>query len=251
MSYLVLDAGVSDEGRAGVCALAVMAKAPRVGKVKTRLAPALGFEGSAAINVCFLRDTARNIAGVSEAAGLVCYTPVGDEVAFDGLLPEGFALIPQRGDAFGERLLAAAEDILACGFGAVCLIDSDSPTLPQAALVQAVDELLRPGDRVVLGGSDDGGYYLIGLKRAHAAPFERIAWSTDAVYGETKARCAEAGLELVELPVWYDVDDPATLAVLEAELLDGVRPGFAVVDGYAAEATREFLRVRRDAGDLR
>jgi rSAM/selenodomain-associated transferase 1 len=236
---------VSVVGRAGVCALAVMAKAPRVGKVKTRLAPALGFEGSAAINVCFLRDTARNIAGVSGAAGLVCYTPVGDEVAFDGILPEGFALIPQRGDAFGERLLAAAEDILACGFGAVCLIDSDSPTLPTEALEQAVEELLRPGDRVVLGGSDDGGYYLIGLKRAHAAPFERITWSTASVYAETAERCAEAGLELVELQVWYDVDDAATLAVLEAELLDGVRPGFATVDGYAAEATREFLRARR------
>jgi rSAM/selenodomain-associated transferase 1 len=262
MSYLVLEPGVSVVGSAGVCALAVMAKAPRVGKVKTRLAPALGFDGSAAINVCFLRDTARNIAGVAKrrfpsgmtkeetrAAGLVCYTPVGDEVAFDGLLPEGFALIPQRGDAFGERLLAAAEDILACGFGAVCLIDSDSPTLPAVALERAVEELLRPGDRVVLGGSDDGGYYLIGLKRAHAAPFERIAWSTASVYAETVERCAEAGLELVELPVWYDVDDAATLAVLEAELLDGVRPGFAAVDGYSAEATREFLQERRDAAE--
>jgi rSAM/selenodomain-associated transferase 1 len=228
-----------------------MAKAPRVGKVKTRLAPALGFEGSAAINVCFLRDTAKNIDGVGGAAGLVCYTPVGDEAAFDGLLPEGFALIAQRGDGFGERLLAAAEDILACGFGAVCLIDSDSPTLPAAALRQAVEELARPGDRVVLGGSEDGGYYLIGLKRVHSKPFERIAWSTDAVYGETKARCAEAGLELVELPLWYDVDDAATLAVLEAELLEGVRPGFASVDGYAAEATREFLLKRRADGGVR
>jgi glycosyltransferase A (GT-A) superfamily protein (DUF2064 family) len=52
---------------------------------------------------------------------------VGDEAAFDGILPENFALIAQRGDGFGERLLLAAEDILACGYGAVCLIDSDSP----------------------------------------------------------------------------------------------------------------------------
>jgi len=247
MSYRLLDPRVSDGGLAGVCALAVMAKAPRVGKVKTRLAPALGFEGSAAINVCFLMDTARNIADVAaegSAAGLVCYTPVGDEAAFDGLLPEGFLLIAQRGDGFGERLLAAAEDILACGFGAVCLIDSDSPTLPAAALEKAVEALARPGDRVVLGGSDDGGYYLIGLKRAHAAVFERITWSTASVYAETVERCAETGLELVELPVWYDVDDAATLAVLEAELLEGVRPGFASVDGYDARATREFLRGR-------
>jgi hypothetical protein len=160
------------------------------------------------------------------------------------LLPEGFALIAQRGDAFGERLLAAAQDILSCGYGSVCLIDSDSPTLPQSALVRAVDELLRPGDRVVLGGSDDGGYYLIGLKQAHVAPFERITWSTSSVYTETVERCREAGIEVVELPVWYDVDDAATLAVLEAELLQGKRPAFASGDGYAATATREFLQAR-------
>jgi rSAM/selenodomain-associated transferase 1 len=275
--YAVLKAGERRPEFAGVCALAVMAKAPRAGKVKTRLAPALGFEGSAAINVCFLRDTARNIAEVypahgqspvkhgapaetqipfgndnrkGRAAGLVCYTPVGDEAAFDGLLPEGFVLIAQRGDAFGERLLAAAEDILSCGFGAVCLIDSDSPTLPSVALRSAVEELARPGDRVVLGGSDDGGYYLIGLKAAHAAPFERITWSTSTVYAETVERCAEVGLEVVELPVWYDVDDAATLAVLERELLDGVRPGFATVDGYDARATREFLKARVEAQAL-
>jgi len=245
--YPLLRAGEALGERAGVCALAVMAKAPRAGKVKTRLAPALGMDGSAAINICFLRDTTRNIADVAEqgnAAGLVCYTPVGDEAAFDGLLPEGFALIAQRGDAFGERLLAAAQNILASGFGAVCLIDSDSPTLPQSALVRAVDELLRPGDRVVLGGSDDGGYYLIGLKQAHVAPFERITWSTSSVYTETVERCREAGIEVVELPVWYDVDDAATLAVLEAELLQGKRPAFASGDGYAATATREFLQAR-------
>jgi uncharacterized protein len=243
--YPILDAEMKVEGRAGLCALAVMAKAPRAGKVKTRLAPVLGFEGSATINICFLRDTARNIAEVAAeggAAGLICYTPVGDEAAFDGLLPEGFALIAQRGDGFGERLLCAAEDILACGFGAVCLIDSDSPTLPGSALREAVGKLAEPGDRVVLGGSDDGGYYLIGLKAAHAAPFERIAWSTASVYAETVERVREAGLELVELPVWYDVDDGATLEVLRAELLDGVAPAFAAVKGYEAEATREFLR---------
>src|ERR1700712_4291494 len=134
-----------DEGaaaRTSRCAMAVMAKAPRAGKVKTRLAPPLTLEQSAALNICFLRDTARNIASVVEAggaAGLVCYTPVGDEAAFDELLPEDFALIAQRGDGFGERLLCAAQDILACGFGAVCLIDSDSPTLPAGALRQGVE----------------------------------------------------------------------------------------------------------------
>jgi rSAM/selenodomain-associated transferase 1 len=266
MGHEILQAGEWVAGREGVCALVVMAKAPRAGKVKTRLAPAVGFDGSAALNVCFLKDTTRNIdevaremrvspraslgrdedsGGTSKAQGLISYTPVGDEAAFDGLLPEGFALIAQRGDGFGERLLATAEDVLSCGFGAVCLIDSDSPTLPGSALRQAVEALSQPGDRVALGGSDDGGYYLIGMKQAHAAPFERITWSTGSVCAETVERVREAGLELVELPRWYDVDDAATLAVLEAELLEGKRPAFATVDGYDAQVTREWLKAFR------
>ncbi len=224
-----------------------MAKAPRAGKVKTRLQPPLSAEEAASLNVCFLRDTAENIAAVANeggAQGLICYTPVGDEAAFDGLLPEGFALIAQRGDGFGERLLRAAEDILSCGFGAVCLIDSDSPTLPSSALRTAVSELVRPGERVVVGPSDDGGYYLIGMKRAEPHVFERITWSTERVYAETIERAREAGMELVELPKWYDVDDAAMLTVLERELLNGTRPEFARVDGFDARWTRAFLAER-------
>jgi len=234
--------------RTGVCALAVMAKAPRPGRVKTRLSPPLTLEQAAELNVCFLRDTTENIAavvangmGIRQAAGLISYTPVGDEALFEGLLPEGFALVAQRGDGFGERLLAAAEDILACGFGSVCLIDSDSPTVPRVVYEQAVAELARPGDRVVLGPAADGGYYLIGLNRAHAAVFEGIAWSTGTVFAETCERAREAGIEVVELPLWYDVDDAATLEILKAELLGGIAPGFAVVEGYGARWTKAFL----------
>lgn len=225
-----------------------MAKAPRPGKVKTRLQPPLTAEEAAALNVCFLRDTAANIGVVAaegRAQGLVCYTPVGDEAVFDGLLPEGFALIAQRGDGFGERLMLATEDILSCGFGSVCLIDSDSPTMPTAALRAAVRALQQPGDRVVLGPSADGGYYLIGLKAAHRAPFERITWSTPSVYAETVRQVSDTGLELVELPTWYDVDEAVTLTALEDELLDRRRPGFVSVDGFNAEHTRTFLEDRR------
>ena len=247
MRYAILNPAEGLCERASRCAMAIMAKAPRAGKVKTRLAPPLTLEQSAALNICFLKDTAEGLAELAGADGMVCYTPVGDEAAFDGLLPEGFALIAQRGDGFGERLRAATEDILACGFGAVCLIDSDSPTLPAFALERAVEELAKPGDRVVLGGSDDGGYYLIGLKRVHPEPFERISWSTNVVYEETVDRIREARIELVEMPTWYDVDDAATLAVLEQELLDGLRPGFASADGYSAVSTKAYLEDRRKA----
>jgi hypothetical protein len=201
----------------------------------------LSLEQTAALNIQFLRDTTENLSTVVGGAGLISYTPVGDEALFDGLLPETFALVPQRGEGFGERLLGAAQDILAIGYGAVCLIDSDSPTVPTAAYEQAAEALLAPGDRVVLGPSDDGGYYLIGLKRAHREPFERITWSTEHVLEETLQRCAEAGLEVVLLPTWYDVDDAATLEVLKAELLDGAAPDFAAMKGYEAAHTREFL----------
>jgi hypothetical protein len=134
--------------------------------------------------------------------------------------------------------------VLACGYGSVCLIDSDSPTVPRVVFEQAVDELARSGDRVVMGGAVDGGYYLIGMKRAHAGLFAGIAWSTGAVYAETCDRARDAGIEVFELPVWYDVDDVATLEILEAELLVGIAPGFAVIEGYGAPHTKRFLQAR-------
>jgi len=109
-------------------------------------------------------------------------------------------------------------------------------------LQQAVEALAAPGDRVVLGKSEDGGYYLIGLKAAHAAPFERITWSTKSVFQETVERVQSAGLELVELPTWYDVDDEATLKTLYDELIRGVAPSFATLQGYDARSTRELLK---------
>lgn len=250
MRYAILNPAEGSSDRASRCAMAIMAKAPRAGKVKTRLSPPLTLEESAALNICFLKDTAENLAELSGAAGLVCYTPVGDEAAFDGLLPASFTLIGQRGDGFGERLLAAAEDILACVYGAVCLIDSDSPTVPAAAFEMAVAALAREGDRVVLGPSHDGGYYLIGLKRAHATLFERITWSTASVMEETMERAREAEIEVVLLPMWYDVDDAATLAMLTDELLEGKVPEFAAIAGYTAPHTRGFLLGRKVVAEV-
>jgi rSAM/selenodomain-associated transferase 1 len=252
MSYPILDPSRRAPSLASKCALAVMAKAPRPGKVKTRLSPPLTLEQTAALNVCFLRDTAQNIAQVTasgKAAGLISYTPIGDEALFDGLMPKDFSLVLQREDGFGERLLCAATDILACGFGAVCLIDSDSPTVPTAAFQKAVDALQAPGNRIVLGGSDDGGYYLIGMKQPHPEPFKNITWSTASVYAETVSAIMAAGIEFVELPLWYDVDDAATLKTLNEELLEGVAPPFAVMPGYFAPHSKEFLAKLRTSGE--
>ena len=246
MSYKILQPGETTSVGGG-CALAVMAKAPRPGRVKTRLSPPLTADQAAALNICFIRDTTENIQQVTEvshSSGIIAYTPVGDESAFDDLLPPSFQLVSQRGDGFGGRLLHVCEDLFACGFNAVCLIDSDSPTMPQAALLHAVALLERPGDRVVLGGSDDGGYYLIGLKQVHRRLFEQIDWSTERVLAQTQERAREIGLKAELLQTWYDVDDAATLQRLRRELL--AVPGEGA--GYDARHTRAYLEtLQQDA----
>lgn len=224
----------------GKCALGLMVKAPVAGAVKTRLVPPLTASEAAALNVCFLRDMAANIADVAkvtDADGFVVYAPVGAESAFEGILPNGFKLLAQRGDSLGDRLGHATDDLLNNGYGAVCLINSDSPTLPRVLLDRAVDLLAQPGDRVVLGAADDGGYYLIGLKQAHRNLFERITWSTAEVLAHTIERAKEIGLPVELLTRWYDVDDATTLHRLCDELFVTNRRDGA----YPAPHTKAFL----------
>jgi glycosyltransferase A (GT-A) superfamily protein (DUF2064 family) len=145
-------------------------------------------------------------------------------------------LLPQRGDEFGERLYFAVEDLFKCGFEAVCLIDSDSPTVPDENFAEAAELLSVSDDRVVLGPSDDGGYYLIGLKKPHRHLFEQIDWSTERVLNQTIKRATESGLETKVLPTGYDVDDAASLRRLSNELLSENS------NNNIASHTRSFLR---------
>jgi rSAM/selenodomain-associated transferase 1 len=239
--HRVLDPGKARQIPTGLCALAVMTKAPQAGKVKTRLTPPLSSEEAAALNTCFLRDTAAAIATTTEqgtARGIAVYTPVGAETAYAGILPKEFELVPQRGEAFGERLMLATEDLLRLGFDSVCLIDSDSPTVPLRAFAAAVEFLSQPSDSVVLGPSDDGGYYLIGLKKLHRQLFEGIDWSTERVLEQTIQRAREINLPVHLLPTWYDVDDRVTLNRLCQEFFGG---NGSSSQGYPAPATRQFL----------
>jgi uncharacterized protein len=217
-----------------------MAKAPLAGEVKTRLVPPLTPDEAAALNVCFLRDMAANIETVSEteaASGLVVYAPAGLESAFDGVLPERFTFLAQRGASLGERLCNATDDLLRQGYSAVCLINSDSPTLPASVLIRAIKLLAREGDRVVLGAAEDGGYYLIGLKHTHRNLFNEIAWSTSDVLARTRQRASEIDLPVELLPPWYDVDDAETLNRLCEELLFTS----SLNGAYPAPHTRAFL----------
>jgi rSAM/selenodomain-associated transferase 1 len=259
-AFRVLDPNFPERLTRGVCALGVMTKAPQAGRVKTRLIPPLTPEDAAELNRCFLRDTAaaissacsrrrvgdankmqfrHGIASHSEAAkaarGIAVYTPIGAESAYTDILPADFSLLPQRGEQFGERLYFAVEDLFKCGFDSVCLIDSDSPTVPAENFAEAVELLSASEDRLVLGPSNDGGYYLIGVKKTHRHLFEQIDWSTERVLDQTMQRANEIGLEVKLLPTGYDVDDSASLRRLCNELLR------EQVSDSVAPNTRKFL----------
>lgn len=210
-----------------VCALAIMTKVPRAGQVKTRLVPPLTPEEAAELNAAFLRDLSMSIlraCEMSPAKPVAVYTPRGAETEYQNILPDKFLLLPQRGENFGERLIFAAEDLFAVGFTSVCLINSDSPTVPPQNFAEAAIELAAPPDRVVLGPADDGGYYLIGLKQLRRRVFEEIDWSTERVFEQTKQRAAELGLPAHELASGLDVDDPASLTRLSEQLLSNQSP---------------------------
>jgi uncharacterized protein len=227
-------------------AVAIMCKTPAPGQSKTRLSPPLRPDECAAISACFIKDLSRTIillVAQGDVTGYAVYTPRGSETALRTLLPDGFALMPQADGPFGVRLLKGTIDLLNAGHHGAILVNSDSPTLPLAILRDAVDALQQK-DCVVLSPAHDGGYTLVGLSKPHARLFEDIPWSTSSVYQLTLERAREIGLPVVNVPGWYDVDDEASLRMLQNELL-GRPPAFAEMPGAEAPATRQFMRERQ------
>jgi uncharacterized protein len=233
------------------CAIAVMAKASIPGKTKTRLVPPLTENEAAELNTVFLRDAADNILSAAMFArirGWMAFSPAGAESFFRTHVPKSIGLIETVAPILGQCLHHAAATLIRAGHGAVCLVNSDSPTLPVGYLVTAATALAVPGDRIVLAPSTDGGYYLIGMKRPHAGLFQDIAWSTDQVFSQTLARAGALGLSVVQLPTWYDVDDEETLRLLIEEVLDG-RPFRDAGAAALAPWTRDYLTtLARDCG---
>ncbi|HTC11408.1 MAG TPA: TIGR04282 family arsenosugar biosynthesis glycosyltransferase [Acetobacteraceae bacterium] len=233
---------------AGICAIGVMAKAPIPGRSKTRLLPWLTADHAAALSAAFLRDVTENVRAAAREVpihGCIAYAPAGAEALFDGHLAEGTTLVladgtppmPPRVRGFGRCLLHAIQAMLADGHRAAVVLNSDSPNLPTSLLAQTARLLLERPDRVVLGPAEDGGYYLLGMTAPQAHLFEDIAWSTDTVAAETRARVRTLGLELVELASWYDVDEVTSLR----RLIDDIATVAATLTPYPAPATTACL----------
>ena len=147
----------------------------------------------------------------------IAFTPEDERALFARLAP-GFTLVPQRGDDLGARLHSTLDELLRRGHAAALAIDSDTPTLPSELLEEAVRILESADVDVVLGPTEDGGYYLVGVRAARRELFDAIPWSTAAVLTTTLAHARTAGLRTVCLPSWFDVDTPADLERLRAAL---------------------------------
>jgi rSAM/selenodomain-associated transferase 1 len=217
-------------------ALVVIAKAPREGEVKTRLIGPLSAAEVTEVYANFLRDVfvmAEAVQSERENLQIVlCYTPEGEEEAFEQIEREGSLMLPQRGEGFGDRLRHCFEDLFGMGFGSVVVIGADSPTLPGEYVFDAF-ESFETDDDVVIGPAEDGGYYLIGMRRLHEPIFEDIPWSGPDVLDATIERARAAELDLVLLSEWYDVDTPEDFERLKREL--GENKG-------VAKFTRRFLK---------
>ena len=199
------------------CAVGVFARAPVPGHTKTRLIPALGAEGAAALATQMLRHALR-VASQAQL-GPVTLWAAGD--AQHPLLLElaeeaGVLVRPQVEGDLGKRMhqALAAMQSRACPHAMV--IGSDVPTL-QAHHLQSAALALEANDVAVLP-ADDGGYVLIACRQTSAAPFHEVDWGSEQVLEQTHERCRTAGLRLWEGEVLWDVDRPEDVVRLKKEV---------------------------------
>lgn len=189
-------------------AVLVFVRAPEAGRVKTRLAAALGPEVALRVYVRLAEHTVREARAVGEAVR-VHFTPAGAEEAVRGWLGEGADYLPQGGGDLGERMHRAFREAFAAGYGRVVIVGSDLPEL-SAGLLRRALALLEEWE-VVLGPARDGGYYLLGLRREVPELFTAIPWSTGEVLARTRERLREVGIEPALLEELADVDEAEDL----------------------------------------
>jgi uncharacterized protein len=206
------------------CAIAIFAKSPVRGAVKTRLCPPLSPDQAAELYRAFLLDSMHIISEVDGIEPGVLFTPAEAGDDFRVLAPSHFFLVPQSGDGFGERLAHGFRKLFTRGFDAVAIMDADSPTLPRAHIAELFERLANPGCDVAVGPCDDGGYWAIGMKRLHVEVLTGITWSTELVLAQTLRRVRDASLRAVCASGWHDVDTGEALARLRRELTGPVPP---------------------------
>jgi rSAM/selenodomain-associated transferase 1 len=196
------------------CTVIVMAKAPVAGFAKTRLIPALGAEGAAAL----ARRLLDHAIDQALAAGLgpveLCAAPDAAHAAFEPHAQRaGLRLSPQGDGGLGERMNRAFLRNLSATTPAL-MIGTDAPAV-DANVLRAAAQALQDQDAVFVP-AHDGGYALVGLRRPAPSIFTGVAWSTAQVMAQTRQRLAACGLHHAELAPVHDIDEPADLQHLPA-----------------------------------
>lgn len=188
--------------------VAVFAKAPEPGRVKTRLTPVLRAREAAELYEALLLDTLEIVRGVARET-VVAFTPATGRRAFERLLPPGVRLVPQGPGDLGARLAHVSGRLLESRRVPLLVIGSDCPAVTESLLLDAARGL--DAADVVLVPTFDGGYALIGTTRPRPEVFQGIPWSTDRVLETTLERAQAASLSVRLLDPVRDLDTPADL----------------------------------------
>ena len=195
--------------------LVVFAKAPQAGSVKTRLIPALGAEGAAALAQRMLAHVLQQALQAQAGPVELCMSPPPGDPAWEKIAIPAAVLRTSQGEGdLGERMARAVRRVTTEEGLPVLLMGSDCPALTAAVIHEAAHQL-QTHDALLLPVAD-GGYVLIGLKSPSPSLFERMPWSTANVAGETLSRMAALGLKVWRGPLLHDIDEPADLAQLPA-----------------------------------
>ncbi len=203
---------------AGDC-LGIFAKYWEPGRVKTRLAQSIGNEKAAQVYEAFVAATVARLSAI-HCTRVLSYSPNDSKTreAFEAAESNGWSLVPQTDGDLGERMAGYFQQQFSEGVDRVVLLGTDSPNVPLVE-VQEAFEHLKTSD-VVLGPTEDGGYYLVGAAKRVPPIFAEIPWSTPEVLPKTIACLDNEGLSYTTLDPWYDVDEIYDLHRLVEDLRD-------------------------------
>jgi uncharacterized protein len=199
-------------------ALAVMAKAPVAGQIKTRLLPLFTAEEAAELSRALLVDQLNHLQELNAADFYLAFAPDDAQWLMEQIAPSYFHLFPQQGDDLGARMAAVFERLFQIGHKSIVLIGGDLPPVPLRFFTEAYAFLESSKKRVVLGPSRDGGYYLVGCNQPTPEIFQGMSWSHSAVLAQTLDKLAASQVDVHLIPSWFDIDTPDDLRYLRSAL---------------------------------
>ncbi len=209
------------DGEKKACAV-LMIRSPERGKVKTRLAEGVGEEIALELYKAFILDTL-DLLSILDIDIIISLHSDGDPEVLDSLLKDNYLIFKQTGSDLGERQFNSLNEAINMGYEKAIVMVADCPDIESDFILGAIVSLDH-GDAVI-GPCEDGGYYLLGMKKDTLNPhiFDGVEWGTESVLGSIRSNSRRLGITLFELPLWYDVDTRKDLQRLEIRSSDSSR----------------------------